>query len=206
MTTAMPRRARVERTTRESDIVVELNLDGTGVVSADTGVPFFDHMLTALGSHASFDLSVTARGDVDIEAHHTIEDTAIVLGTALGQALGDKVGIRRFGDAFIPMDETLAHAAVDVSGRPYFVHTGEPEYLVDFTIAGSGVPYHTVINRHVFESLAVNARIALHVRTLYGRDPHHITEAQYKAVARALRQAVEADPRVSGVPSTKGVL
>ncbi|MEI7518100.1 MAG: imidazoleglycerol-phosphate dehydratase HisB [Mycobacteriaceae bacterium] len=206
MTATAPRVARIERTTKESDIVVDLNLDGTGRTSIDTGVPFFDHMLTALGTHASFDLTITARGDVEIEGHHTIEDTAIVLGTALGQALGDKAGIRRFGDAYIPMDETLAHAAVDVSGRPYFVHTGEPEYLVDFTIAGSGVPYHTVINRHVFESLAVNARIALHVRTLYGRDPHHITEAQFKAVARALRQAVEADPRVSGVPSTKGVL
>jgi imidazoleglycerol-phosphate dehydratase len=200
------RRARVERKTKESDIVVDLDLDGTGKVAIDTGVPFFDHMLTALGTHASFDLTVTARGDVEIEGHHTVEDTAIVLGTALGQALGDKKGIRRFGDAYIPMDETLAHAAVDVSGRPYFVHTGEPEYLVDFTIAGSGVPYHTVINRHVFESLAANARIALHVRVLYGRDPHHITEAQYKAVARALRQAVEPDPRTVGVPSTKGVL
>jgi imidazoleglycerol-phosphate dehydratase len=206
MTATAPRAARIERKTKESDIVVDLNIDGTGLTSIDTGVPFFDHMLTALGTHASFDLTITARGDVEIEGHHTIEDTAIVLGTALGQALGDKVGIRRFGDAFIPMDETLAHAAVDVSGRPYFVHTGEPDYLVDFTIAGSGVPYHTVINRHVFESLAVNARIALHVRTLYGRDPHHITEAQFKAVARALRQAVEADPRVAGVPSTKGVL
>ena len=174
--------------------------------ACDTGIPFFDHMLTSLGTHASFDLAVTAQGDVDIEGHHTIEDTAIVLGTALGQALGDKKGIRRFGDAFIPMDETLAHAAVDVSGRPYFVHTGEPDYMVDFTIAGSGVPYHTVVNRHVFESLAFNARISLHVRTIYGRDPHHITEAQYKAVARALRQAVEPDPRVSGVPSTKGTL
>ena len=206
MTATAPRVAKIERKTKESDIAVDLTIDGTGRTSIDTGVPFFDHMLTALGTHASFDLTITARGDVEIEGHHTIEDTAIVLGTALGQALGDKVGIRRFGDAFIPMDETLAHAAVDVSGRPYFVHTGEPDYLVYFTIAGSGVPYHTVINRHVFESLAVNARIALHVRTLYGRDPHHITEAQYKAVARALRQAVEADPRVSGVPSTKGVL
>lgn len=202
----MSRIAKVERKTRESDIVVELDLDGTGNVSVHTGVPFFDHMLTALGTHASFDLSITAQGDVDIEGHHTIEDTAIVLGTALGQALGDKKGIRRFGDAFIPMDETLAHAAVDVSGRPYFVHTGEPDYMVDFTIAGSSVPYHTVVNRHVFESLAFNARISLHVRTLYGRDPHHITEAEYKAVARALRQAVEPDPRVSGVPSTKGSL
>ncbi len=198
--------AKVERKTKESDIVVEIDLDGTGSTNIDTGVPFFDHMLTSLGSHASFDLTVKAKGDIEIEAHHTVEDTAIVLGQALGQALGDKVGIRRFGDAFIPMDETLAHAAVDVSGRPYFVHTGEPDYMVDFTIAGSSAPYHTVINRHVFESLAFNARIALHVRTLYGRDPHHITEAQYKAVARALRQAVELDPRVSGVPSTKGSL
>ncbi len=200
------RRARVERTTKESEIVVELDLDGTGQVHIDTGVPFYDHMLTALGSHASFDLTVRAKGDVEIEGHHTIEDTAIVLGQALGQALGDKKGIRRFGDAFIPMDETLAHAIVDVSGRPYCVHTGEPDHLRHTTIAGSSVPYHTVINRHVFETLANNARIALHVRVLYGRDPHHITEAQYKAVARALRQAVEADPRVSGVPSTKGAL
>jgi imidazoleglycerol-phosphate dehydratase len=200
------RRAKVERKTRESEIVVEIDLDGTGVVDIDTGVPFFDHMLTSLGSHASFDLTVQAKGDIEIEGHHTVEDTAIVLGQALGQALGDKSGIRRFGDAFIPMDETLAHAAVDVSGRPYFVHTGEPDYMVEFTIAGASTPYHTVINRHVFESLAFNARIALHVRTIYGRDPHHITEAQYKAVARALRHAVEYDPRVTGVPSTKGTL
>ena len=200
------RRARVECKTKESDIVVDLDLDGTGVGDIDTGVPFFDHMLTSLGSHASFDLTVHAKGDIEIEGHHTVEDTAIVLGQALGQALGDKKGIRRFGDAFIPMDESLAHAAVDVSGRPYFVHTGEPESMGSFTIAGTGAPYHTVINRHVFESLAFNARIALHVRTLYGRDPHHITEAQYKAVARALRQAVEYDARVTGVPSTKGTL
>jgi imidazoleglycerol-phosphate dehydratase len=200
------RRAKVERKTKESDIVVELDLDGTGAVDVSTGVPFYDHMLTSLGSHASFDLSVKATGDVDIEGHHTIEDTAIVLGHALREALGDKKGIRRFGDAWIPMDETLAHAAVDVSGRPYCVHTGEPDHLLHTTISGSEVPYHTVVNRHVFETIAMNARIALHVRTLYGRDPHHITEAQYKAVARALRQAVEYDPRVTGVPSTKGTL
>jgi imidazoleglycerol-phosphate dehydratase len=197
----------VERTTKESSITVELNLDGTGIVDISTGVPFFDHMLTALGSHASFDLSVQAQGDVEIEAHHTVEDTSIVLGQALGQALGDKKGIRRFGDAFIPMDETLAHASVDVSGRPYCVHTGEPEHLLHAVIGGyPGVPYATVINRHVFESIALNARIALHVRVLYGRDQHHITEAEFKAVARALREAVEPDPRVSGVPSTKGSL
>lgn len=201
-----PRRAKIERKTKESDIVVELDLDGTGVVSVETGVPFFDHMLTSLGSHASFNLLVRAKGDTEIEGHHTIEDTAIVLGQALAKALGDKKGIRRFGDAWIPMDESLAHAAVDVSGRPYCVHTGEPDHMLHFTIAGSEAPYHTVVNRHVFETIAMNARIALHVRVLYGRDPHHITEAEYKAVARALRQAVELDPRVSGVPSTKGTL
>lgn len=202
----MTRRAKIERKTKESEIVVELDLDGSGVVDIETGVPFFDHMLTALGSHASFNLLVRATGDTEIEGHHTIEDTAIVLGQALAEALGDKKGIRRFGDAWIPMDEALAHAAVDVSGRPYCVHTGEPDHMLHFTVAGTGAPYHTVVNRHVFETIAMNARIALHVRVLYGRDPHHITEAEYKAVARALRQAVELDSRVSGVPSTKGTL
>ncbi|MFI6959284.1 imidazoleglycerol-phosphate dehydratase HisB [Nocardia sp. NPDC050408] len=204
----MNRTARVERVTKESNIVVELDLDGTGKTDIATGVPFYDHMLTALGAHASFDLTVRAEGDIEIEAHHTVEDTAIVFGQALGKALGDKSGIRRFGDAFIPMDETMAHAAVDVSGRPYCVHTGEPEHLLHALIPGSGpgAPYSTVLNRHVFESIALNARIALHVRVLYGRDQHHITEAEFKAVARALRAAVELDPRVSGVPSTKGTL
>ncbi|WP_431818329.1 imidazoleglycerol-phosphate dehydratase HisB [Gordonia jacobaea] len=207
MTTPAPRIARVERTTKESSIVVELNLDGTGVTAISTGIPFFDHMLTAFGAHGSFDLTVEAKGDVEVEGHHTIEDTAIVLGQALGQALGDKKGIRRFGDSYIPMDETLAHAVVDVSGRPYCVHSGEPEHMLTAVIGGyPGVPYSTVINRHVFESIALNARIALHVRVLYGRDQHHITEAEFKAVARALRAATEADPRVSGVPSTKGAL
>jgi imidazoleglycerol-phosphate dehydratase len=183
--------------------MVELDLDGTGKVDVSSSVRFYDHMLTAFGSHGSFDLTVRATGDVDIDAHHTVEDVAIVLGQALGQALGDKAGIRRFGDAFIPMDETLAQAVVDVSGRPYCVHTGEPEAMLGFTVGGN---YPFVLNRHVFDSLAFHARIALHVRTLYGRDPHHVCEAQYKAIARALRQAVEPDPRVSGVPSTKGVL
>ncbi|MCC3333252.1 MULTISPECIES: imidazoleglycerol-phosphate dehydratase HisB [Nocardia] len=205
---SMSRTARVERVTKESSILVELDLDGTGKTEIATGVPFYDHMLTALGAHASFDLTVRAEGDIEIEAHHTVEDTAIVFGQALGKALGDKTGIRRFGDAYIPMDETLAHAAVDVSGRPYCVHTGEPDHLVHTVIPGSGpgAPYSTVLNRHVFESIALNARIALHVRVLYGRDQHHVTEAEFKAVARALRAAVEPDPRVSGVPSTKGTL
>ncbi|WHT17815.1 imidazoleglycerol-phosphate dehydratase HisB [Crossiella sp. CA-258035] len=199
----MNRIARVERTTKESSIVVELDLDGAGKVDIDTGVPFYDHMLHALGSHAAFDLTVRATGDTHIDAHHTVEDTAIVLGQALRQAIGDAAGVRRFGDAWIPMDETLAHAAIDLSGRPYCVHTGEPELLAGFTVGGN---YPTVLNRHVFESLAFHARIALHVRVIHGRDPHHITEAQYKAIARALRAAVEPDPRISGIPSTKGVL
>ncbi|MFG3703038.1 imidazoleglycerol-phosphate dehydratase HisB, partial [Micromonospora sp. NPDC047620] len=204
----MNRTARVERTTRESSIVVELNLDGTGRTDISTGVPFYDHMLTAFGQHGSFDLTVQAKGDIEIEAHHTVEDTAIVIGQALGEALGDKKGIRRFGDCYIPMDETLAHAVVDVSGRPYCVHDGEPERLLHTVIpsAGPGASYSTVLNRNVFESIALNARIALHVRVLYGRDQHHITEAEFKAVARALRAAVEPEPRVRGVPSTKGTV
>ncbi|QFZ22541.1 imidazoleglycerol-phosphate dehydratase HisB [Saccharothrix syringae] len=199
----MTRVGRVERTTRESSVLVEVDLDGAGKVEIDTGVPFYDHMLTALGVHGSLDLVVRATGDVHIDAHHTVEDVAIVLGQALREALGDKAGIRRFGDAWIPMDETLAHAAVDVSGRPYCVHVGEPAEFNAFTIGGN---YPFVLNRHVFDSLAFHAGIALHVRVEYGRDPHHITEAQFKAIARALRTAVEPDPRVGGVPSTKGVL
>lgn len=198
-----PRTARIERVTSESSVLVELNLDGSGQVEIATGVRFYDHMLTAFGVHGSFDLTVRATGDTDIDAHHTVEDTAIVLGQAFAQALGDKAGIRRFGDAFIPMDETLAHAAVDLSGRPFSVHTGEPEAIVAAVIGGH---YPVVLNRHVFDSLAFHARIALHVRVLYGRDPHHISEAQFKAVARALRAACEQDKRVAGIPSTKGVL
>jgi imidazoleglycerol-phosphate dehydratase len=194
---------RVERTTKESSVTVEIDLDGAGKVEIDTGVPFYDHMLTAFGVHGAFDLGVRATGDVHIDAHHTVEDVAIVLGEAIGKALGDKHGIRRFGDAWIPMDETLAHAAIDVSGRPYCVHTGEPEVMTGFVVGGN---YPTVLNRHVFESLAFHARIALHLRVVHGRDPHHITEAQFKAVARALRAAAETDPRLGGVPSTKGVL
>jgi imidazoleglycerol-phosphate dehydratase len=203
MTEGSSRQARVERATSESQVTVDIDLDGTGQVEVSTGVRFYDHMLTAFGVHGSFDLSVRASGDVDIDAHHTVEDTAIVLGQTIGKALGDKAGIRRFGDAFIPMDETLAHAAVDISGRPYCVHTGEPDAVLGFTVGGN---YPVVLNRHVFDSLAFHAGIALHVRVLYGRDPHHVCEAQYKAVARALRAAVEPDPRVRGVPSTKGVL
>ncbi|MGH3906169.1 MAG: imidazoleglycerol-phosphate dehydratase HisB [Pseudonocardiaceae bacterium] len=199
----MSRTARVERVTKESSVLVELDLDGTGRTEVATGVAFFDHMLTSLGKHAAFDLVLRATGDVDVDAHHTIEDVAIVLGQALREALGDKSGIRRFGDAWVPMDEALAHVAVDVSGRPYCVHTGEPAALIGFVIGGN---YPTVLNRHVFETLAFQAQLAVHVRVLHGRDPHHITEAQFKALARALRAAAEPDPRAGGVPSTKGIL
>ncbi|MDQ3760508.1 MAG: imidazoleglycerol-phosphate dehydratase HisB [Actinomycetota bacterium] len=199
----MSRTARIERVTKESSVLVELNLDGTGTTEVITGIAFFDHMLTSLGKHAAFNLVVRATGDVEVDAHHTVEDVAIVLGQALREALGDKSGIRRFGDAWVPMDETLAHVAVDVSGRPYCVHTGEPEALAGFVVGGN---YPTVLNRHVFETLAFHAQLAVHIRVLHGRDPHHVTEAQYKALARALRAAVEFDLRAGGVPSTKGVL
>ena len=194
---------RVERITKETKIQVEIDLDGTGITNIATGVPFFDHMLDSLGKHGAFDLTVRAEGDVDIDSHHTVEDVAIVLGQAVRQALGDKKGIRRFGDAWIPMDEALAHAVVDVSGRPYMVHTGEPKMMRGFVIGGH---YPTVLNKHVLESLAFHGHLALHVRVLDGRDPHHITEAQFKAVARALRAAVEPDDRLTGIPSTKGAL
>jgi imidazoleglycerol-phosphate dehydratase len=200
------RAARIERQTRESKVLVELDLDGSGRADISTGVGFYDHMLTALARHSLLDLTVQAEGDLHIDGHHTVEDTAIVLGDALREALGDKRGIRRFGDATVPLDEALVQAVVDVSGRPYCVHTGEPEGQEFVTIGGSGVGYVGSLTRHVFETLAHHAQIALHVRVLAGRDPHHIVETQFKAVARALRDAVALDPRESGVPSTKGTL
>ena len=207
MTTAnTPRIARIERATKESDITVELNLDGTGVVDISTGVPFYDHMLTAFARHALVDLTVQTDGDVHIDAHHTVEDTAIALGQALRQALGDKKGVRRFGDATVPLDEALVQAVVDVSGRPYCVHTGEPEGQQYVQLGGSGVAYLGSLTQHVFESIAFHAHLALHVRVLAGREPHHIVETQFKAFARAFRDAVALDPRETGVPSTKGAL
>jgi imidazoleglycerol-phosphate dehydratase len=199
----MSRTARVERATKESKVLVEVDLDGTGRAQVTTGIGFYDHMLVSLAKHALLDLTVTADGDTDVDAHHTVEDVAIVLGQALRTALGDKAGIRRFGDALVPLDECLVQAAVDVSGRPYCVHDGEPEGQQYVVIGGT---YVGSLTRHVFETLAHNAGIALHVRVLSGRDPHHVVEAQFKAVARALRAAVEADPRVEGVPSTKEAL
>lgn len=197
------RTATAQRTTSESDVRVRIDLDGTGRSTIDTGVPFYDHMLTALSKHSLIDMEIAAEGDVHIDVHHTVEDTAITLGWALRDALGDKAGIRRYGDATVPLDEALAHAVVDVSGRPYFVHEGESEaqryHLIGGHFTGS-------MAGHALESLAFQAGLTLHVRLLAGRDPHHIVEAQFKAVARALRTAVELDPRSPGIPSTKGAL
>jgi imidazoleglycerol-phosphate dehydratase len=207
----MDRTARIERATKESKVLVELDLDGSGRHDVSTGVGFYDHMLTAFARHSLVDLTVHSDGDTHIDAHHTVEDTAIVIGDALRQALGDKSGIRRFGDSLVPLDEALVQCAVDVSGRPYCVHTGEPDAQAFVTIGGGAgsagsVGYLGSLTRHVFETLAFHAQVALHVRVLSGRDPHHLVEAQFKAVARALRDAVAFDPRESGVPSTKGSL
>ena len=207
------RTAHLERSTSESSVSVTIDLDGRGDSVINTGVGFYDHMLTALARHGLFDLEVQTKGDVWIDAHHSVEDTAITLGQAIREALGDKTGIRRFGDALVPLDEALAQAVVDISGRPYCVHSGEPEEQAYVQIGGGtdqsgrgGVPYTGSLTRHVLESLAYHAGICLHVRLLAGRDPHHIVEAQFKAVARALRDAVALDPRVTGIPSTKGAL
>lgn len=202
----MTRSARIERETKESKVLVELDLDGSGRAEISTGVGFYDHMLDSLARHGLFDLTVETIGDIHIDAHHTVEDTAIALGDALREALGDKRGIRRFGDSLVPLDEALVQCAVDVSGRPYCVHTGEPEAQVFVSIGGTGAPYVGSLTRHVFETIAHHAHIALHVRVLSYRDPHHLVEAQFKALARALRDAVAIDPRETGVPSTKGSL
>jgi imidazoleglycerol-phosphate dehydratase len=198
-----PRTAELRRETSESSIELRLNLDGSGQSSISTSVPFFDHMLTAFAKHALVDLDVTATGDTHIDVHHTVEDTGIVLGTAIAQALGDKAGIARFGDALVPLDEALAQAVVDVSGRPYLVHTGEPagfeHHLIGGHFTGSMV-------RHVFEAITMHAGLTVHLTVLAGRDPHHIAEAEFKAFARAFRAAVAPDARVHGVPSTKGAL
>jgi imidazoleglycerol-phosphate dehydratase len=196
----MSRTAQVKRTTKESSVAVELDLDGSGVVDVATGIGFYDHMLSQLGQHGLLDLTVKTEGDVHVDPHHTVEDTALALGAALRQALGDKQGIRRFGDALVPLDETLVRVAVDLSGRPYVVHT-EPDGLAP--MIGE---YETSLTRHVWESLANTAEVCLHVDVLRGRNAHHVAEAQFKAVARALRDAVAMDPRVVGVPSTKGTL
>ena len=202
-----PRTATIDRTTQESTVTVSVDLDGRGASEVSTGVGFYDHMLTSFSRHSLIDLTVRAQGDTHVDAHHTVEDTAIALGDALREALGEKRGIRRFGDATVPLDEALVQAVVDVSGRPYCVHTGEPDGQAYVAIGGDAGPaYAGSLTRHVFETLAAHAQIALHVRVLAGRDPHHLVEAQFKALARALRDAVALDPREAGVPSTKGSL
>ena len=197
------RTAHLTRETSESSIDLSLDLDGTGAADIQTSVPFFDHMLNAFSKHSLVDLRIRANGDTEIDVHHTVEDVGIVLGKAIGQALGDKAGIGRFGDALVPLDEALVQAVVDVSGRPFLVHTGEPAgfelHLIGGHFTGSMV-------RHVFEAITFHAALTVHLTVLAGRDPHHIAEAEFKAFARAFRQAVSPDSRVSGIPSTKGAL
>ncbi|WP_204881597.1 imidazoleglycerol-phosphate dehydratase HisB [Pseudoglutamicibacter cumminsii] len=198
------REATMERITSESTVNVTIKLDGTGIADISTTVPFYDHMLTSLARHSLMDITIKAHGDTDIDVHHTVEDTAITLGEVFKTALGDKRGITRFGQATIPLDEALARCIVDLSGRPYVVHEGEPEgqqyHLIGGHFTGS-------MTRHVFESFAYHAGICLHIDVLRGRDPHHIVECQFKALARALRQAIEPDERMGDIiPSTKGAL
>lgn len=192
------RTAHVERKTKESSVSVEINLDGSGNVSVDTGVPFFDHMMSQLGKHSGIDLTIKSKGDVDVDSHHTVEDTALAFGQALREALGDKSGIRRFGDALVPIDESLTQVAIDLSGRPYLVFR-QPEIV---ELIGT---FDTTLGKHIWESIVAEARIALHIRVLEGRNAHHVFESQFKAVARALRDAIKLDG-VAGIPSTKGKL
>ncbi|GAB3145758.1 imidazoleglycerol-phosphate dehydratase HisB [Microbacterium neimengense] len=204
--TAQPvphRTAELSRATSESQIELSLDLDGTGKSSISTSVPFFDHLLTAFAKHSLTDLTVRATGDTHIDAHHTVEDVSIVLGQAIRAALRDKSGIARYGDALVPLDEALAQAVVDISGRPYLVHDGEPEGYAFHLIGGH---FTGSLVRHSFEAIAYNAALTVHVRVLGGRDPHHIAEAEFKAFARAFRQAKALDPLVDGIPSTKGAL
>lgn len=194
------RTGRVDRETKETSVQVTVDIDGTGVTDISTGIGFFDHMLGQLGKHGLFDLTVQTKGDTYIDSHHTVEDTSLALGEAFAIALGDKSGLRRFGQASVPLDEALAEAVVDLSGRPYVVHS-EPEGMAP--LVGQ---FPTTLTRHIIESFAAQAKICIHLRVPYGRDAHHIIEAQFKALARALRYACERDPRVQGIPSTKGVL
>lgn len=192
------RRARVERSTKESSVLVEIDLDGSGQVTVDTGVPFFDHMMSQLGKHSGIDLNIKTKGDIEVDSHHTVEDTALAFGQALREALGDKSGIRRFGDALVPIDESLTQVAIDLSGRPYLVYR-QPEIV---ELIGT---FDTTLGKHIWESIVAEARIAIHIRVLEGRNAHHVFESQFKAVARALRDAIKLDG-VSGIPSTKGTL
>ncbi|WP_124728780.1 imidazoleglycerol-phosphate dehydratase HisB [Staphylospora marina] len=193
------RASRVQRQTAETDVSLELVLDGTGQTDLNTGVPFLEHMLEQVARHGRFDLTVRAKGDIEIDDHHTVEDVAICLGRAFREALGDKRGIRRYGNAFVPMDEALAQAAVDISGRPHFEFRGE------FPRSQVGT-FDVELVHEFFWKLALEGRMTLHVILHYGRNTHHMIEACFKALGRALDEATALDPRIQGVPSSKGVL
>jgi imidazoleglycerol-phosphate dehydratase len=193
-----PRRASIDRTTKETDVRVELSLDGSGTATADTGLPFFDHMLQQLGTHAGFDLTVTAKGDLEVDGHHTVEDVGLATGGALLEALGDKRGIRRFGSVRVPIDEALVDCALDLSGRPFVVHE------VDVRAETIGT-YDTGLTEDFVRALAAAALMTVHVRLVSGRSPHHVVEAEFKALARALGDACAQTGRGT-TPSTKGTL
>ena len=194
------RTATVQRTTKETDIAIAVNLDGTGEYSVSTGIGFLDHMVEQLSRHSLIDISMQVKGDLHIDQHHTVEDTGIAIGEALAKALGDKRGIRRYGDALSPMDETLTRVALDVSGRPFLV------FRTEFKAQKIGT-FDTELVREFFQAFAINAGITLHVETLYGDNAHHIAESCFKGLARALRQALDVDPREGDrIPSTKGAL
>ncbi len=193
------RTARIERKTHETNISIELNIDGAGESAIATQIPFFDHMLTLFARHSLVDLKVKADGDIDVDLHHTVEDTGIALGQAFARALGDKRGIRRYGSAYLPMDETLTRVALDFSGRPYL------EYRAPQAVESIGAFSFQLVEEFL-RAFAVHAGINLHVEILYGRDPHHMAESVFKGLAKAADAACQIDPRVQGVPSTKGVL
>lgn len=195
----MSRNAKISRRTAETQIELELNLDGSGKAEVDTGIGFFDHMLISFAKHGLFDLKVNVSGDLHVDCHHTIEDTGIVLGEAIKKALGDKKGIKRFGNFMLPMDETLVLCAVDLSGRPYLVFDGK------FDAERVGY-FDTEMVKEFFYAVSYSAGMNLHIKEMYGENSHHIIEAMFKAFARALDEAVALDPRVQGLPSTKGAL
>ena len=197
--TKKARRAEIERKTAETQISIKLNLDGEGTCDIATGIGFLDHMLTLLAKHSFMDLTVKAKGDLEVDSHHTVEDIGIVLGEALQEALGDKAGIHRYGNCFIPMDETLAQACLDFSGRPFLVFGAEiPKIRLE--------NYDTEMTEEFFRAVAMHCGLTLHIRVLYGSNVHHIIEAIFKAFARAVAEAAAVDPRVKGVMSSKGVL
>jgi imidazoleglycerol-phosphate dehydratase len=196
----MPRRAEVTRTTNETDLRVQIDIDGRGEASIRTGIGFFDHMLTAFAKHGLMDLTVEARGDLHVDGHHTVEDTGIALGQAITQALGDRAGIRRYADTLIPLDEALVRCVLDVSGRPYLSYQIE---IPKWQMLGE---YDVFLTPEFFRALVFNAELTVHLDLIRGDNPHHIVEAAFKAFARALDAATTLDPRVAGPPSTKGVL